>query len=160
MNIQDVADYIIWKTCEAGIVPNLLKLQKLAYYAEAWRWAIAKHELSGAEFQAWVHGPVNRELYDRFKDTKSLYSTADTSDIREDFDPDSLDPEERGHVDAVLEVYAAFTGSQLEAMTHNEFPWTEARKGYRSTERCEVAIKTEHMQQYYGARISETTHPA
>jgi uncharacterized phage-associated protein len=155
MNIQDAADYIILKLSDAGEHINLLKLQKLAYYSEAWYLAIEKKPLTGSEFQAWIHGPVSRELYDRFKDVKSLYSAATRDDIRDGFDPERLDVEERAHIDRVLEVYAPFTGSQLESMTHDELPWKEARQGYGATERCEVVIKAETMRDYYGERLSK-----
>jgi uncharacterized phage-associated protein len=154
MHIFDVADYIILKVCEAGEGLNLLKLQKLAYYSEAWSWAIEGKPLTGSPFQAWIHGPVSRELFDRFKDVKSLYSPAEKTDIRAGFDPEKIDSDERTHVDRVLDAYARFTGSQLETMTHVEEPWIEARKGYGPTERCEVAIKTDLMQKYYGARLA------
>jgi uncharacterized phage-associated protein len=154
MHIFDAADYIMLKVCEAGESLNPLKLQKLAYYSEAWSWAIAGKHLTGSPFQAWIHGPVSRELFDRFKDVKSLYSPAELADIRPEFNPENIDPQERAHIDRVLDAYARFTGSQLETMTHAEDPWIEARKGYGPTERCEVAIKTELMQRYYGARLA------
>jgi uncharacterized phage-associated protein len=154
MNIHDAADYIILKVSEAGAGLSMLKLQKLAYYSEAWCWALQGRALTGSEFQAWIHGPVNRDLYDRFKDQKGLYSAATRGDIRKDFNPDTLDGDEKRHIDSVLEVYARFTGSQLETMSHEEFPWIEARKGYGPTERCEVAINPEHMKRYYSQRVS------
>lgn len=155
MHIFDVADYIIWKVCEAGESLNQLKMQKLAYYSEAWNWAIDERDLSGTSFQAWIHGPVSRELFDRFKDTKSLYSPVVLEDMRPEFNPDNLDPDERVHIDRVLDVYAGLTGSQLETMTHSEEPWIEARTGYGPTERCEVEIRTATMRKYYGARLKD-----
>jgi uncharacterized phage-associated protein len=152
--LERVAGRTYLKVSEAGESLNQLKLQKLAYYSEAWSWAMKGHALTGAPFQAWIHGPVSRELFDRFKDTKSLYSLVGKNDIRTDFNPESLDAVERGHIDCILDVYAPFTGSQLETMTHNEDPWTEARKGYSPTERCEVAINPETMRKYYGARLT------
>jgi uncharacterized phage-associated protein len=154
MNVLDASDYIIWKVCEGGEFLNQLKLQKLAYYAEAWSWAIDGKPLTGSPFQAWVHGPVSRELFDRFKATKSLYSAMLSTDIRPEFNPEAIDSDERAHIDRVLDVYASLTGSQLETMTHQEDPWVEARKGYGPTERCEVEINTETMRKYYGARLS------
>ena len=155
MDINGVADYLTLKACSAGTGLNVIKLQKLAYYSEAWHLAIYSRPLTGAEFQAWIHGPVNRELYDRFKDTKSLYSTVSVNDISQGFDPDKYDKQQISHLDDVLEAYAAFTGSQLEEMTHREQPWLTAREGYRSTERCEVVISPEEMKAYYGARLDK-----
>ena len=155
MDIQDASDYLTLMTCDAGAGLNLLKLQKLAYYAEAWHWALYSTPFTGADFQAWVHGPVNRELYDRFKEQKSLYSPVFRSDIRDEFDPDAIAPGSRQHLDDILEAYGKFTGSQLESLTHGEAPWIKARNGYRPTERCEVVIDPKDMATFYGARLKE-----
>jgi uncharacterized phage-associated protein len=153
-NINDIADYIIAGNSEAGGSMNLLKLQKLAYYCEAWHEAIYKTPLTGEEFQAWVHGPVSRSLFDRFKVTKSLYSDVDASDIRTEFAKGtSLTEEERLRVDGVLEVYAKYSGTELEAMSHREDPWLLARGACRPAERCENIIDPMIMRTYYAARI-------
>jgi uncharacterized phage-associated protein len=52
-----------------------------------------------------------------------------------------------------LETYAKLSGVQLEEMTHKETPWIEARKGYRSSQRCEEPINAEVMREYYAARL-------
>ena len=155
MTLNDVSDYITLKVMDAGVGMNLLKLQKLVYYSQAWHLAIKGRPLFDGKFQAWVHGPVSRQLYDRFSATKSLYSPMLTTDIRSDFDPNDLSSEDRAHLDAVLEVYAQFTGSQLEEMTHQEDPWNEARKGFAPSQRCEVDIDEEVMKRYYGARLEK-----
>ena len=43
------------------------KLQKLCYYAQAWSYAICPEPISDAKFEAWVHGPVCHELYNKYK---------------------------------------------------------------------------------------------
>ena len=58
-----------------------LKLQKLIYYIQAWSLGINKEPMMNARFEAWVHGPVCRQLYERFKSTKSLYSVISKEDI-------------------------------------------------------------------------------
>ena len=76
MNVNDVVDYIILRVNadEQNVLINL-KLQKLLFYTQAWHLAIHSDRLFDGEFQAWVHGPVNREIYDRFVGQgKSLYS--------------------------------------------------------------------------------------
>jgi uncharacterized phage-associated protein len=57
MTINDIADYIIYKSAENNEPLNLLKLQKLAYYAQAWHLALYDKPLApGARFQAWYTG--------------------------------------------------------------------------------------------------------
>ena len=57
------------------------KLQKILYYAYAWTLALLNDDeehlnnrLFDSKFEAWVHGPVNREIYNRFNPAKYLYS--------------------------------------------------------------------------------------
>jgi len=159
MNMNDVCDYIILKLTEGGQKVNLLKLHKLVYYTQAWSLAIHKRPLFTGKFQAWVHGPVSRDLYDRFASVTPvgapLYATVDASDLREDFDPAQIGEDDRALIDAVLEVYGGFSGAQLEEMTHEEDPWREARKGYRPSQRCEVEIDETLMATYYAARLGK-----
>jgi uncharacterized phage-associated protein len=152
-NINDVADYIIVKATEAGVHLNLLKLQKLLYYSEAWRLAFTGQPLTGERFQAWVHGPVNRPTYDRFKDQKVLYSEVTPSDVAQSFRFENLTEEQRDHIDSVLEAYGQFSGTELEIMTHREEPWIKARGDRSPSERCDELISSNLMRDYYKARL-------
>ena len=102
-----------------------------------------------------VHGPVNREIYDRFKDEKSLYSTVTSDDIQQDFNSDGIKTKDQRHINKIISVYGDFTGDELEEMTHQEEPWVAARKGFRSTERCETPIDEQLMAKYYAKRLKK-----
>ncbi|MGH7271172.1 MAG: Panacea domain-containing protein [Polyangiaceae bacterium] len=93
--LDDVCDYVITKASEARMPLNLLKLQKLVYYCQAWHLANEGHPLFDGKFQAWVHGPVSRRLYDRFRNSKNLYSMMDLGDRRAGFDGRELTEDER-----------------------------------------------------------------
>ena len=153
MTIDDAADYIILRLVSGGERVNLLKLQKLVYYAQAWNLAIREQPLFDAKFQAWVHGPVSRKLYDRFAESKSLYSPVSETDLQAGFSPDRISPADRAHIDAVMEVYAPFSGSQLEEMTHQELPWQSARRGFEPSQRCEIEMDESLMTTYYSQRL-------
>ncbi len=153
-DINDVADYIISKMDEASWL-NVLKLQKLLYYVQAWTLAIENVRCFDGEFQAWVHGPVNREIYDRFKDEKSMYSRVRARDMRKGFDPEEMDLDVRTNINSVLEVYGDFSDDQLEEMTHREQPWIDAREGCSPRERCTNDIDEITMRNYYAARLSD-----
>lgn len=154
-SINDVADYIITLCDESGEYLSHLKLQKLLYYTQAWYLAFYNEPLFKGKFQAWVHGPVNRDIYNRFSSSKSLYSSIDIEDIRSDFDVKNIPSKGKKLIESVLETYGSYTGAQLEEMTHDEKPWKEARKGYRPSQRCEEDINEKTMQQYYAKRIEE-----
>ena len=151
--INDTCDYITIRLAEAQECSNLLKVQKLLYYCQAWSLAFFGNPLFDGKFQAWIHGPVNREIYDRFNQTKSLYSQITDADIQPDFLVSNLSKSEVDHINNVLDVYAAYTGSQLESMTHNEEPWLEARKGFRPSQRCFREIDENLMQKHYSDRL-------
>jgi uncharacterized phage-associated protein len=160
MNINDTCDYIIFRLKEANCGLNLLKLQKLLYYCQAWHLAIHNKPLFVGKFQAWVHGPVNREIYDRFLATKTLYSEMTKNDVRPEFNAENVEDQDREYIEDVLEAYANFRSSQLEALTHQEQPWVEARRGYKPNERCERELSEETMRTYYAARLQTSGNQA
>jgi len=151
-SINLVCDYIIFRVLDAGEHLNLLKLQKLLYYVQAWHLAFYQEPLFNGKFQAWVHGPVNRPIYDRFSSSHSLYSEVSTSEIQSDLS--ELSEDNAAHIESVLEAYANFTGSQLEELTHREKPWIDARNGLPSSANCENLIDEKLMQNYYAARLN------
>lgn len=153
IDVDDVCDYVIQRLSEAGVRLNILKLHKILYYIQAWHLAFGKGRCFDSDFQAWIHGPVSRPIYDRFKDTKSMYSAVRPRDVRVGFAAGTLPKAIRRHVDKVLEAYADFTDDQLEAMTHRERPWIAARGGRDPGERCEDVISDDLMKRYYSARL-------
>lgn len=156
MHINNACDYIITKVAEGSNSVNNIKLQKLLYYVQAWYLTFHKKPLyqENENFEAWIHGPVSRDIFERFSDTKSLYSSIGYEDIREEFDMESLDKEEREHIDTILETYAQFSGTQLENMTHDEEPWIKAREDYSPSERCVNIIDNNSIIDYYGSRLN------
>lgn len=152
-DINDVCDYIVVKLTEDRSGLNVLKLHKLLYYVQAWSLAFDTGRQFDGEFQAWVHGPVSRNIYDRFVSNKGMYSQVSMQDVREGFDPLSIPDDDRAHIDAVLEVYGGLTGDQLEEMTHREDPWIQARSGVPAASRSENIIKDDWMKEYYAKRL-------
>ena len=43
------------------------KIQKICYYAYSWYLTLYGEQLAPFQFEAWVHGPVSRELYHYYK---------------------------------------------------------------------------------------------
>lgn len=152
---NQVADYIIFRlTSDEPSQLSNLKLQKLLYYTQAWYLAFTGNTLFKGDFQAWVHGPVNREVYNRFKSTKYLYSSIVAQDIEDKHISSTIDEQTALHINSVLESYAGYSDTQLEGMTHAEDPWIAARKGYRDIQRCEVVIDEKLMETYYRKRLN------
>ena len=121
------------------------KLQKLCYYAQAWCYALNDYRLIDTVFEAWVHGPVSPALYDKFKSfgyNSIRLAGKYTVNIAE-ADIELLE--------SVWETYGDHTGNALEALSHSEPPWIEARVGYAPNERCNVPISVESMKKYYSS---------
>lgn len=152
--VNQVADHIIISLAAGKTPLSVLKLQKLLYYVQAWSLAVRGEKVFPNKFQAWIHGPVCREIYDRFKDTYMLYdNVAPVSSMTES--AALLSEDVRAHVDEVLAAYGEFTGIQLENMTHDELPWQKAREGYSPAARCEVEIDEGLMTSYYAKMLEE-----
>jgi len=154
VTINSVSDYVIFR-CKAEGDTDLstLKHQKLLYYIQAWHLAFYGKPAFEADFQAWIHGPVNKEIYQIYKDSKYLYSEMSLEDIK-DSDYQNLDNAIKLHIDTILDSYAKFSATQLEIMTHQEDPWLEARRGYAPNQRCENVINNNSMQKYYASRLN------
>lgn len=127
-NIINIANYLLWLSTGSKNSINPLKLQKLLYYCEGWHLAISDSELfPGEEFQAWVHGPVNVAVYHEYCESYGMFDPINNPE--DTILDDSVTDGQRLIIEKVFEVYNAFSGTQLEIMTHSESPWIEARAG-------------------------------
>lgn len=151
-SIHDIADYIILRVKSEDKYASLinLKLQKLLYYVQAWSYGINKRPMFNGEFEAWVHGPVNREIYNRFNPTKYLYSEINIDDCLNH--NVSLSSEDEEFVNFVLENYLKYSGAELERLSHSEKPWIITRGDLNVNERCERVIDSKLMIEYYGKK--------
>jgi uncharacterized phage-associated protein len=152
-SVVDISDYLIFSTkVEGRFNLSVLKHQKLLYYIQAWYLAFYGKKLFNEDFEAWVHGPVNKEIYNLYRDTKYIFSELELSDIhREDYK--SLPDEVKLHIDTILDSYAKFTAAELERMTHEERPWLQAREGLNEYERGNIVIDNSTIESYYKARL-------
>lgn len=141
ISIHEVAKYII----ENGEDITPKKLQKLSYYAEAWCNALLNEKLvDDTHFEAWVHGPVSPELYQEYKN----YGWNEINEPAQDVEY-SFSNKEKEILDSVLETYGHLSGNELEAITHEEAPWLNQRKGLGETESSNNIIRFEDMKNYY-----------
>jgi uncharacterized phage-associated protein len=144
---QRIADYIVWSSHESGSFLSNLKLQKLLYYVQAWHLAVFERPLFSEKFQAWIHGPVIPELYDRYRSYQ--WRNIDEAVERPDLDDRTI-----AFIEEVLEEYAPLDARRLEYLIHREDPWIEARKGVAVDEPCSATIDENVMKMYYRQRLS------
>jgi uncharacterized phage-associated protein len=145
--IDEIANYILYFANEAGSLITPLKLQKLAYYAQAWHLAVNNEPLFDGEFEAWVHGPVNRDLYDRFRSLKFR-------PIMEDVAEPALDAETKEFMHELFDEYLGLDAYELELLTHREEPWTAARGPLSADALSQSVISQEVMRRYYKAQMN------
>lgn len=159
MAVDIITDYVITKAKLEDNSTSLthLKLQKILYYIQAWSLGINGKALFDGEFQAWVHGPVCRTVYNRFCGDKMIYSEINLIDRKDPSKLEDIPEKDRIFIDYILENYLGFSGAELEEMTHQEKPWIEARKGVGMFDRSENIISSETMKTYYGDRWEEIT---
>lgn len=122
------------------------KLQKLCYYSKAWHLALYGENIISEEFQAWVHGPVCPELYDKYKEYgyNKIPIINSTKDIPETF---------ISFAKEVYDVYGDLTGDELERLTHMELPWINARGELKTWMGSQKIISEEDMKEYYRREV-------
>lgn len=141
---QIIADFILRYTKDRGEEVSNLKLQKLVYYAQAWYLAIKDKPLFPDDFEAWIHGPVIRKLYNRYR--KYGWKPIPVPD---DLRYPELKKPLKSFLEEVVNVYGRYEGWELERLVHTEAPWNNARKGVADTEPSTNIIPKEDMKVYY-----------
>ncbi|ALB65734.1 Panacea domain-containing protein [Cronobacter dublinensis] len=141
-SVIDAAKYILEKTGEI----TAMKLQKLAYYSQAWALVWDEEEIFPEEFEAWANGPVNKCLYAKhrglFKVSEAVFSEGDTS---------LLSAHQKETIDKVLDFYGDKTAQWLSNLTHKEAPWLEARGDLQPMASCSEVITKASMAEYYSS---------
>lgn len=125
------------------------KLQKLCYYAKAWYLAINDRNLIADNFEAWVHGAVQPDLYQEYKGYGFGYipmaSDSEIEKVSEEF------------LSFAREIYASYgelTGDELEKLNHTEDPWINARKGLKPWQGSNNVISEDDMKEYYRKKMA------
>lgn len=139
--IELIAKYVIAKGKE--ITP--LALQKILYYSQGFYKAFFGKFLFEEDCQAWVHGPVYVDIYEKYKDFKSANIYIDIDYDIEDIVVD----EKREILDAIIKYFGYYNGKALEKMSHYETPWINARKGLLPTENSNNIINKEDIKEYF-----------
>ncbi|CAH2465112.1 Panacea domain-containing protein [Bacillus mycoides] len=151
ISAKDVAEYFLSLS-----KPNTqysmthLKLQKLVYYAQGWHMALNNGaELFEEEIRAWVHGPVCPDLY-------TLYRHNQYFEIPPVDAPEIVLNNENAinTLNLVWHLYGGYDGKFLEELTHQETPWLEARKDYRSDENGNDLITHRMMRNYFQTMLN------
>ncbi|WP_312701671.1 type II TA system antitoxin MqsA family protein [Sedimentibacter sp.] len=116
--IDMTIEYLL-SQCE-DITP--LALQKALYYIQGFYYAFYETFLFSEECEAWVHGPVYRDIYYRYRDYKF-----DPIEVNNEFDSSIFSSSEKAVLDSVVKNICCYSGKILERFTHSETPWLSTR---------------------------------
>lgn len=120
-----------------------LKLQKLLYYYQGLSCAIYDKPIFNNTIEAWVHGPVVKEVYEKYKIYG--YDPIPLPNEKVELNNSSLEPLLKN----ILKHYGELSAKQLENLTHKELPWKNARRGLNEDDRGKTKIKLEDMRSYF-----------
>ncbi len=121
----NAAKYIL-NHCKDNGIHNCTnkKLQKLLYYVQAWSLAFGNGPVFDDEIEAWVHGPVVRSVYRKYKEFGFQPIIFDNRG----YTPDCFSEDTKTIMNNVLGLYAKYDAEFLELRTHMEAPWIKARQ--------------------------------
>ena len=139
--IGAVSRYIVF---QCGDITNLA-LQKTLYYAQGFYRAFYGEYLFPDDCEAWAHGPVYREIYNRYKGYG--YDI-----IGEPAAPDdsALTLCEKTILDSVINAFCCYSGKTLERFTHAESPWLDTRDGIPDNAPSDKIIAKDAIADYFG----------
>lgn len=107
-----------------------MKLHKLLYFTQR-ECIVQKGEpLFDAKFKAWRYGPVVLDIRQHYKDDTLNVGLSDEAVAKYKL-----------VFDKVFEHYARKSSWSLSTLSHGEFSWQNARKGFLPHESCDVDIQ-------------------
>lgn len=142
-----------WLLTQQSMSPK--KLQKMLYYSYVWVLTLNNDDSENLDnrlfeesFEAWVHGPVIRSIYEKYRSFGYNDIVSENSKDVE-IGEDVLDT-----LKQVMEIYGGYNGNELESITHQEKPWIEARADFGPLDACSVEISDKTIYETYIARLN------
>jgi len=140
--VDEVISYLLFR-CE-DITP--LALQKALYYIQGFYYAFMNSFLFAEDCEAWVHGPVYREIYNRYSGYRF-----DPIESDGEFDVSVFTDSEKAVIDSVIQNICCYSGKILEQFTHSEMPWLKTRGNLPADANSNRIINKETIGEYFTA---------
>jgi putative zinc finger/helix-turn-helix YgiT family protein len=132
--IDSVVKYLLKELGE--VTP--LALQKLLYYSQGFYKTFYDEFLFEDECEAWVHGPVYKDIYFKYRD----FGYNPIEDEKLVFENINLTEAEEELLDSIIDNFGCYSAKTLEKMTHSERPWRLTRKNLKPEQKsCEIISK-------------------
>lgn len=121
--VEDIANLLL-RTVDrqSGDTMSPLKLQKLLYLIQGHYLAKYSKPLFDDDFEAWLHGPVVRKIWNKYKEYtyNSIPEPDNYYELVPDFDKETIDA-----VNYIYNKYGIFDAKYLEQLTHKTDPWID-----------------------------------
>ena len=131
-----------------------LMLQKLLYYIQGFSFALNDREMFIENCEAWVHGPVYKDVYNIFKHFR--YNVIDDPKfVMFEGYKKYLDDKDKYIIDLVVNTFGQYGGKILEKTTHKESPWLLARNGFGENVPSNEIISKGTIKEYFHELINE-----
>lgn len=154
---DDIINWILTKATEENDEITPKKLQKILFYVYAWGLVFfnetsedIRSSVFDGEFQAWVHGPVDPEVY-------HLYKSYGYSPIKKEVTDEkttNFNDDVQNVLNQVWNIYGSYSGDELESITHQEDPWKIARGKTSPLEISQTRINDKNIFNYYEKMMS------
>lgn len=134
-NAMDVADYIIYKAKDYGMVSNL-QLQKIMYFLNAKKLVVDNEPLVDEPFERWDYGPVVRSVYTEYSmnggkkiSTPENHIMFDENQelVEKKFDVNKLkiDTKNKKFIDKYIDFLVKINPFDLVDKSHEENQWND-----------------------------------
>lgn len=138
--ISNVCKYILSRMNDM----TNLALQKSLYYIQGFSYALNGRYMFEEECEAWVHGPVYREMYLEYRD---FFCNSNESIPEPDLSTFKTD--EINLLDSIIKYICCYSGTTLESFTHMEAPWVNTRGDLSPTENTDRIIPKDAIGEYF-----------
>jgi len=122
-----------------------LALQKLLYYSQGFYKTFYNEFLFADDCEAWVHGPVYKEIYFKYRD----YGYNPIEDKSIEFENINLTEAEEELLDSIIDNFGCYSAKTLERMAHSERPWRFTRKNLKPEEKSNKIIRKDLIADYF-----------
>lgn len=139
----DVAEAILTRKGDI----DSYQLHKLLYFAQAVHLARHHGPLFEDRIEAWPHGPVVRAVFRVHRRQYRLTTVGG--------DPSRLADEDLATIDELLELYGRHSSEWLQAQTHIDRPWADARAGLAPDEASHEEITAAAMLRFYNRVLND-----
>lgn len=121
-----------------------MAINKLLHFAQVSHYMVFGTPLFVDESQAWVHGPVYSDIYQKYKKYRKdvILPTVKNDRIL------NLTSQERDILEEIILYFGCYSATTLRNMSHIENIWLDARDGLNKTESSEEPIKLKDIESY------------